>query len=200
MLKHSKPVVKEVTVWSDDAIERLKWCFLSTDWDDFNNMDIDETTETMTDYIHFCVDNVLTNKNVIVYPNNKPYITKELKDCINRKKQHLKTKIMSSWKSYKKSSIDRLQNPPTLSYCCHDRQTMRLSHTTHHVLTQWKIHRRAKRKLTKHRQRRQSRSLLIWNKVSGPSAFKWSHFKRNSNNKYRFVDLQCVVTRGGLTH
>ncbi len=89
-----------------------------------------------------------------------------------------------------KLAIDHSQNPPTLSYCCHDRQTMLLSHYTR-VLTQWKIHRRAKRKLTKHRQ---SRLLLVWNKVSGPSAFKLSHFKRNSNNKYRFVALQCVVT------
>ncbi len=68
------------------------------------------------------------------------------------------------------------QNPPTLSYCCHDRQTMPLSHYTpcpHAV----KIHRRANRKLSKHRQRRQSRLLLIWNKVSGPSAFKLNNFK-----------------------
>ncbi len=90
-------------------------------------------------------------------------------------------------------AIDRSQNPPTLSYCCHDDKQCR-SHTTHYVLTQWKIHRRAKRKLTTHRQRRQSRLLLIWNKVSGPSAFKLSHFKRNSNNKYHFVALQCVET------
>ncbi len=33
---------------------------------------------------------------------------------------------------------------PTLSYCCYARHTMPLSHYTH-VLTQWKIHRRAKR-------------------------------------------------------
>ncbi len=82
-------------------------------------------------------------------------------------------------------SNDRSQNPSTLSNCCYDRQTMPLSHYTH-VLTQWKIHRRAKRKLTKHWQRRQSRLLLIWNKISGPPG--------NSNNKYRFVALQCVVT------
>ncbi len=57
-----------------------------------------------------------------------------------------------------------------------------------------KIHRRAKRKLTTHRQRRQSRVLLIWNKVSGCLAFILCHFQRNSNNKYCFVALQCVVT------
>ncbi len=71
--------------------------------------------------------------------------------------------------------IDHSQNPPTLSYCCYARHTLPLSHYTY-VLTQWKIHRRAKRKLTTHRQRRQSRLLLVWNKVSGPSAFKLCHF------------------------
>ncbi len=55
------------------------------------------------------------------------------------------------------------------------------SHTTH-VLTQWKIHRRAKRKLTTHWQRRQSRLILVWNKVSGPSAFKLSFLKKLKQN------------------
>ncbi len=30
----------------------------------------------------------------------------------------------------KHTPIDRSQNPPTLSYCCHDRKTMLLSHYT----------------------------------------------------------------------
>lgn len=86
MLKRSKPCMREVTVWSDDAIERLKGCLLCTDWNVFYDPDIDTTTETITDYINFCVDNVLPKKNVIIYPNNKPYITKEIKNCINRKR------------------------------------------------------------------------------------------------------------------
>ncbi len=60
------------------------------------------------------------------------------------------------------------------------------SHGTHHVLTQRKIDRRAKRKLTMRRHTRQSRFLLVWNKVY---AFKFSNFLRNSNNKYCFVAL-----------
>ncbi len=56
---------------------------------------------------------------------------------------------------------------------------------------QWKIHCGAKRKLTAHRQTRQSRLLLVWNKVS---AFKLSHFVRISNNKIHFVALYCVAT------
>ncbi len=66
----------------------------------------------------------------------------------------------------------RKTRPPLVTVAMTDKQCR--SHTTH-VLTQWKIHRRSKRKLTTHRQRK-SRLLLIWNKVSGPSAFKLCNF------------------------
>ncbi len=53
------------------------------------------------------------------------------------------------------------------------------SHATHHVLTQWNIHCEAKKKLTTLWQTRQSRLLLVWNKVS---AFKFCNFERNSKS------------------
>ncbi len=77
----------------------------------------------------------------------------------------------------------RKTRPPLVTVAMTDKQCC--SHTTH-VLTQWKTHHRAKKKRTTHRQRRQSRLLLIWNKISGPSAFKQCHFLTNSNNKYNF--------------
>lgn len=46
--------------------------------------DIDETTEVIPDYVNFCTDNMVTEKQVTVYPNNKLYNTKEIKHCINR--------------------------------------------------------------------------------------------------------------------
>ncbi len=49
-------------------------------------MDIEDATETITDYINFCVDTVVEKKTVTVFPNNKSYITKEIKACLNRKK------------------------------------------------------------------------------------------------------------------
>lgn len=39
----------------------------------------------ITDYVNFCMDNVVTKKQVIIYLNNKVYIAK-IKHCINRKK------------------------------------------------------------------------------------------------------------------
>ena len=40
----------------------------------------------LKDYIKFCVDNVVPKKTILHFPNNKPYITKEVKDCLNSKK------------------------------------------------------------------------------------------------------------------
>ncbi len=64
-------------------------------------------------------------------------------------------------------------------------------YVTHHVLMQWKIHHGAKKTLTTRRHTRQSRLLSVLNKVS---EFKFCHFLRNSNNKFCFVALKCVVT------
>ncbi len=54
------------------------------------------------------------------------------------------------------------------------------------ILTQWTIHWGANRKLTTHRQTRQSRLLLLWNKGS---AFKFCHF---------FWEIQTINAIVGL--
>lgn len=35
----------------------------------------------------FCVDTVIPVKTVVVFPNNKPWVTKDLKRVINKKKK-----------------------------------------------------------------------------------------------------------------
>lgn len=40
----------------------------------------------------FCTNSIITKKQVIIYPNEKVHITKEIKNCINwEKKLHLKS-------------------------------------------------------------------------------------------------------------
>lgn len=91
VFKSSKPEIRTVKVWSDDKIEELKGCFLSTDWDVFlKEADIDRATESTTAYISFCVDSIIPQKTVKIYPNNKPYITKDIKECIKWKKSAFK--------------------------------------------------------------------------------------------------------------
>ena len=38
-------------------------------------------------YVKYCVDEVIPSKNVLIYPNNKPWVSKELKSVINKKKK-----------------------------------------------------------------------------------------------------------------
>ena len=51
----------------------------------WNNLD--ELTETVTDYINFCVETVVPNKTVKIFGNNKPWVTKELKMALNENKK-----------------------------------------------------------------------------------------------------------------
>ena len=56
----------------------------------------------MTDYIHFCKDNVFTQKSITMYPNNKPYISKEIKECLVQKKMAFKSGDLVSMRNKQK--------------------------------------------------------------------------------------------------
>lgn len=45
-----------------------------------------ELTDTITRYIQFCEDTVITTKTVKVFSNNKPWLSKDLKMCLNEEK------------------------------------------------------------------------------------------------------------------
>lgn len=85
-----EPEEKEVQIWSAGSVASLQACFECTDWDCFYEScdDIDDLCYTIPSYISFCVNlNIPKKKKVVVYPNNKPWITKELKTVINKKKR-----------------------------------------------------------------------------------------------------------------
>lgn len=37
--------------------------------------------------INFCVDNIIPSKTITISPNNKPWVTKELREILNKKKR-----------------------------------------------------------------------------------------------------------------
>ena len=82
-----KAIMKSVKNWTVDNIECLKGCFEWTEWDMFYSACdlLDELSTTITDYryVCFCVDVVIPTKQIKIYPNNKPWITKALKEVIN---------------------------------------------------------------------------------------------------------------------
>ena len=51
-----------------------------------NSENVQELNECVNDYITFCEDMCVEKKEVVIYPNNKPWLTKELKDRLNEKK------------------------------------------------------------------------------------------------------------------
>ncbi|KAI3355848.1 hypothetical protein L3Q82_004228 [Scortum barcoo] len=80
-----QPVITK-TVQSQEAEQTLQGCFEATDWDvlcDVHGEDIEKLTDYITDYVNFCTDNIILTKTVRCFPNNKPWVTK---DMLNRKK------------------------------------------------------------------------------------------------------------------
>ena len=86
VLKQSKPVKKTVKLWTNEATEKLRGCLESTDWEIFNyESNLDEFTDTVTDYIKFCEDVCLPTKTVTYYPNNKGWFNSSLKTALKLK-------------------------------------------------------------------------------------------------------------------
>ena len=66
----------------------LSTCFDCTDWEMFDQMctSFNALTDVISSYISFCVESVIPSKHVTVFPNNKPWVTKDLKGVLNKKK------------------------------------------------------------------------------------------------------------------
>lgn len=91
------PVVKRKTVivcqlieWSAGAEEALKDCFATTHWNllvGSHGNDIQRAVSCMADYLNFFrVDMVVPVRSFKCFANNKPWITREVKAVLNRKK------------------------------------------------------------------------------------------------------------------
>jgi hypothetical protein len=67
-----------VKVWSADCIERLQGCFECTDWNVFldSAVNVHTAADVVSDYITFCEDMLVPKKEIKVFPNNKPWVTK----------------------------------------------------------------------------------------------------------------------------
>ena len=90
-LAHKKATsTKSVRVWSKDKCEELRACFDCTDWsvftDGVNSNNIDDVADCVTDYINFCTSMIIPCKTIKVFSNNKPWVTKEIKNAMNVKK------------------------------------------------------------------------------------------------------------------
>ncbi|KAL0173817.1 hypothetical protein M9458_029785, partial [Cirrhinus mrigala] len=79
LTRSTRPTTKSVTIWPDNALFRLQDCFEQTDWDMFKHQDLETFTGTVLDYIKFCIGNVTVDKNIRVFPNQKPWMTSQVR-------------------------------------------------------------------------------------------------------------------------
>ena len=89
LLKTGTVEEKTVTLWNDEGIEQLRGCFECTNWDCFYDTcsSLSELTDTVTEYMNFCMNMILPKKIVKIYPNEKPWMTKEVRLLLKAKKQ-----------------------------------------------------------------------------------------------------------------
>ena len=48
-----------------------------------------EVTDVIFSCISFCVESVIPSKHITIFPKNKPWVTKDLKGVLNKKKRGL---------------------------------------------------------------------------------------------------------------
>ena len=81
-------IKKTIKIWTPENIDQLKGCFEYTDWGVMieSSTSIDQATDVITSYIRFCEDNIVSKKSIKIFPNNKPWVTKRIKNTLNEKK------------------------------------------------------------------------------------------------------------------
>ncbi|KAK0148991.1 RNA-directed DNA polymerase from mobile element jockey [Merluccius polli] len=115
--------------WTPGADEALRDCFESTDWSVLQSgEDLEEDTHCITDYLNFCMDVVVPTRTVRCFPNNKPWITSNVKSLLNRKKMafregnqaelrrvqgELKVRLKEAKEDYRKKVEQKLQENNT---------------------------------------------------------------------------------------
>ena len=80
-LKQEGPVTRSIRKWSDDADATLQDCFASTDWNMFwdSSNGIEEYTTSVIGFINKCIDDDIPPVTVHTYPNQKPWITSNIR-------------------------------------------------------------------------------------------------------------------------
>ena len=61
--------------------------------------DIEGMTHCLTEYLNFCADVVSPVRTVRCYPNNKPWVTREVKAVLNKKKAAFRSRDREAMKA-----------------------------------------------------------------------------------------------------
>ena len=108
-LKTNKPQRKQIKKWTADACQLLNGCFDCTDWDVFfeASSSLAEALDTVTSYIHFCTDMLVPQKEVLIYPNRKPWITDHTGILLKQRQAKLREGDTQAVKDLQKQSAGK---------------------------------------------------------------------------------------------
>ena len=81
-LKQHNPIVKSVPKWITTAIQSLQGCYACTDWSVLVDDDLSRSTERIIDYLSFCQGLCIQHKDVVVYPNDKPWFNRSIRSTL----------------------------------------------------------------------------------------------------------------------
>ena len=88
-LKKEKSKTCTVKCGDTDCIETLRGCMECNDQDSFRPVcaDIHEYTDVVTSYIHFCEELCVPTKTMKKFPNDKPWISGDLREKVKKKEE-----------------------------------------------------------------------------------------------------------------
>uniref|UniRef100_A0A670JPL4 Reverse transcriptase domain-containing protein n=1 Tax=Podarcis muralis TaxID=64176 RepID=A0A670JPL4_PODMU len=78
LVRRIRPSTREIRVWPVGASEQLQDCFRSTEWSLFVENNVDTYASTVLFYVKSCIDVVTTTKQIRVFPNNKPWLNRDV--------------------------------------------------------------------------------------------------------------------------
>ncbi|KAK1806308.1 hypothetical protein P4O66_000183 [Electrophorus voltai] len=98
IVRHSKPLLKQLRTWPAGAISALQDCFEQTTWitfkeaaTDSGTVNLEEYTASVTGYISKCIDDVTVSKTITTRPNQKPWVTAEVRMLLRTRDSAFRT-------------------------------------------------------------------------------------------------------------
>ncbi|KAI4879859.1 hypothetical protein NFI96_004004 [Prochilodus magdalenae] len=88
----------QVKTWPPGAVSALQDCFEHTDWEMFkeaatsgDSINLGKYTESVTGYISKCIDDVTASKVITTHPNQKPWMTAEVRVLLGARDKAFKS-------------------------------------------------------------------------------------------------------------
>ncbi|XP_076836629.1 uncharacterized protein LOC143482213 [Brachyhypopomus gauderio] len=79
LIQRVKPTVRTIKVWPEGTDAVLQDRFRNTDWNTFTHTDLDQYASSVLDHISTTIDSVTTQKQITMYPNQKPWMNRDVR-------------------------------------------------------------------------------------------------------------------------